>query len=210
MQKLFQPQVPDLVNLGLARKMKSTFSANRTSRLTTYRCLWQVSTCTLRFILSSALWAFKYFPCIGYCFLIPFCPLTTCSLDPDHRQVPVTFEDRNPQLRLYKYTPVQHGPHSVQITYKNKHISNTPAVANAKQDLTKIRIHSFEGIKLASYLKNRNIIGMLSDNLIWIKIQRFFIQIIKIRGQNLPTQTINFELFYECCTIPRIWSLKTD
>ena len=68
------------------------------------------------------------------------------SLDPNYRQVPVTYEDKNPRLRLYKYTPERQGPHNVQITYKNQNIPNTPAVVNAKNDLTKIRIHSFEGM----------------------------------------------------------------
>lgn len=68
--------------------------------------------------------------------------------DPNYRQVPVTYEDKNPQLRLYRYTPEEQGPHNVQITYKNQNIPNTPAVVNAKSDLAKIRIHSFEGTLL--------------------------------------------------------------
>uniref|UniRef100_A0A7M5WR27 Actin binding protein n=2 Tax=Clytia hemisphaerica TaxID=252671 RepID=A0A7M5WR27_9CNID len=64
---------------------------------------------------------------------------------PDYKRLPITYEEKNSQLRLYKYTPEREGHHNVQIKYKDQDIPKTPSVVNVKSDLTKIRIHSFEG-----------------------------------------------------------------
>ena len=77
----------------------------------------------------------------------PFDDLDVSVMGPDRQRVPVTYDQRNPTLRSYKYKPVKEGNHNVEVKYRGEFIPNSPSVVNAKSDLTKIKIHSFEGKK---------------------------------------------------------------
>lgn len=60
---------------------------------------------------------------------------------PDFKSVPVTHEEKNPQLRVYKYVPEQAGNYNVDVKYRGQHVPRSPTVVSAKNDLTKIRVH---------------------------------------------------------------------
>jgi len=83
----------------------------------------------------------------------PFEDLDVSVTGPDRQNVPVTYDQRNPTLRAYKYKPVKEGNHTVEVKYRDMFIPNSPSVVNAKSDLTKIRIHSFEGKKRETYFR---------------------------------------------------------
>lgn len=71
----------------------------------------------------------------------PLEDLTVHVTGPDFNRVPVTYEDRNPHLRVYKYIPEQAGNYNVDVSYRGQHVPRSPAVVNARNDLTKIRVH---------------------------------------------------------------------